>query len=121
MDTNITNIADLGYTLINITSGDLGHLTQEKEIVEREEEEEVVGYEVRLKVGDLEQKEECMFAVAAGSAIGLGDFSQVSTTLMANGPMASQWCLGSFWCGMPLAQTQLHLPTLLLPPVGQVQ
>ena len=42
------------------------------------EEEEVVGYEVRLKVGDLEQGEEYVFAVAAGSAIGLGDFSDPS-------------------------------------------
>ena len=38
--------------------------------------------------------------------------------------MASQWYLGrvaNFWCGMPLAQTCLYLPTLLLPSVGQVQ
>ena len=76
---NITNTTDLGYTLLNITSGDLRYLTQEKEIVEGEgEEEEVVGYEVRLKVRELEQGEKYVFAVAAGSTIGLGDFSHPS-------------------------------------------
>ena len=46
-----------------------------------EEGGEVVGYHVSMRVSGLRQRESYMFAVAAASVVGVGEFSDRSRTL----------------------------------------
>lgn len=66
---------DLGYRLVNITSGDRDYVTSEEEVVEGGE---VVGYEVTMRVGGLDQGRRYVFLVAAASIVGVGDYSDPS-------------------------------------------
>ena len=66
---------DLVYREVNISSGDVGYVKSEEGIVEGGE---VVGYEVTVKVGGLQQGRSYIFSVAAGSEIGEGDYSDLS-------------------------------------------
>lgn len=83
IDTNDTNDTtnmtltedDLGYRLVNITSGDGDYVTSEEEMVDGGE---VVGYDVTMRVGGLEQRRSYVFIVAAASIIGVGDYSDPS-------------------------------------------
>ena len=60
---------------MNISSSDVDYVKREEEIVEGGE---VVGYGVRLRVGGLERGTDYVFSVAAGSVIGVGDYSDPS-------------------------------------------
>ena len=66
---------DLGYRLLNITSGNRDYVTSEEELVDGGE---VVGYDVTMRVGGLEQGRRYVFIVAAASIIGVGDYSDPS-------------------------------------------
>ena len=66
--------ADAG-DLVNITSGDVDYVRSEVEVVEGGE---VVGYDVRLRIGGLRQGEEYVFSVAAANSVGLGEYSDLS-------------------------------------------
>ena len=55
-----------------------------------EEEGEVVGYHVSLRVGGLEQRQSYVFSVAAASVVGVGEFSDPSQPLtLEDGGMCS--------------------------------